>query len=196
MTSVNNIHRNTIGAALDRSARKHAQKRALTFGERTWSYQALNNAANQVANALLEAGLAPGDRLAVYGKNSDAYVIAWLACSKAGLIHVPVNFALSSDELRYILEQSGAKGVLSDAVLADKVRAAVAGLSLVVNGTLQAEGASLQEDAFDVLACTHGFHASQAHAAHGPDVALEGASVAQLLYTLSLIHISEPTRPY
>tara|TARA_A100001518_G_scaffold745_1_gene588 strand:- start:2634 stop:4208 length:1575 start_codon:yes stop_codon:yes gene_type:complete len=183
MTSVDNIHRNTIGAALNRSARKHAQKRALTFGERTWSYQELNNAANQVANALLEAGLAPGDRLAVYGKNSDAYVIAWLACSKAGLIHVPVNFALSSDELRYILEQSGAKGVLSDAVLGDKVRAAVAGLSLVVNGTLQAEGASLQEDAFDVLACTHGLHASQAHAAHEPDVALEGASVAQLLYT-------------
>ena len=119
MTSVDNIHRNTIGAALNRSARKHAQKRALTFGERTWSYQALNNAANQVANALLGAGLAPGDRLAVYGKNSDAYVIAWLACSKAGLIHVPVNFALSSDELRYILEQSGAKGVLSDAVLGD-----------------------------------------------------------------------------
>ena len=54
------IHRNTIGAALNRSARKYSQQLALTFGGRVWSYQSLNDAANSVANGLLEAGLSPG----------------------------------------------------------------------------------------------------------------------------------------
>ena len=174
MTLTNSIHRNTIGAALNRSARKYPQQLALRFADRSWSYQALNVAANQVANALLEAGLVPGDRLAVYGKNSDAYVIAWLAAVKAGLVHVPVNFALSSEELGYILQQSGAKGVLSDASLADKVREATQAITLTVNGTLHA----VEPGGFDVLACV-----GSSHSSNEPDVALEGSSLAQLLYT-------------
>ncbi|AVI63862.1 fatty acyl-CoA synthetase [Halomonas sp. GFAJ-1] len=177
MSNTHLIHRNTIGAALNRSARKYAQRPALTFGERAWNYQALNNAANQVANGLLEAGLSPGDRLAVYGKNSDAYVIAWLAATKAGLVHVPINFALSSEELRYILEQSGAKGLLSDTVLADKVAEATQGLGLTLAGTLYAADEGGPTD-FDVLTC-----ARTSQASHEPDVALEGSSLAQLLYT-------------
>ncbi|MCO7243438.1 MAG: long-chain-fatty-acid--CoA ligase [Halomonas sp.] len=174
MTLTNSIHRNTIGAALNRSARKYPQQLALRFADRSWSYQALNLAANQVANALLEAGLVPGDRLAVYGKNSDAYVIAWLAAVKAGLVHVPVNFALSSEELGYILQQSGAKGVLSDASLADKVREATQSITLTVNGTLHA----VEPSTFDVLASV-----GSSHSRNEPDVALEGSSLAQLLYT-------------
>ncbi|KAE8437147.1 fatty acyl-CoA synthetase [Vreelandella piezotolerans] len=174
MTLTDSIHRNTIGAALDRSARKYPQQLALRFAERSWSYHTLNAAANQVANALLEAGLVPGDRLAVYGKNSDAYVIAWLAAVKAGLVHVPVNFALSSEELGYILQQSGAKGVLSDASLADKVCEATQSITLTVNGTLHA----VEPSGFDVLAS-----AGSSHSSKEPDVALEGSSLAQLLYT-------------
>ncbi|UTA81081.1 long-chain-fatty-acid--CoA ligase [Halomonas sp. XH26] len=172
------IHRNTIGAALNRSARKYSQQLALTFGERTWSYQSLNDAANSVASGLLAAGLSPGDRLAVYGKNSDAYVIAWLAATKAGLVHVPINFALSSDELRYILEQSGAKGVLSDSSLADKVQEATQGLALTVNGTLHADQQDIQLGRFDVLAYVHSSPSTRE-----PAVAVEGSSLAQLLYT-------------
>lgn len=172
------IHRNTIGAALNRSARKYSQQLALTFGERTWSYQSLNDAANSVASGLLAVGLSPGDRLAVYGKNSDAYVIAWLAATKAGLVHVPINFALSSDELRYILEQSGAKGVLSDSSLADKVQEATQGLALTVNGTLHADQQDIQLGRFDVLAYVHSSPSTRE-----PAVAVEGSSLAQLLYT-------------
>ncbi|WP_338035168.1 AMP-binding protein [Vreelandella sulfidaeris] len=171
------IQQNSIGAALNRSARKYSQQLALVFGERQWRYQALNQAARRVANGLLAAGLAPGDRLAVYGKNSDAYVIAWLAATKAGLVHVPINFALSSDELRYILEQSGATGLLSDISLADKVSAATEGLGIALMGTLHADQA-LDAQGFDVLA-----HATTAQNDQEPNVSVDGTSLAQLLYT-------------
>ncbi|MGY2462873.1 fatty acyl-CoA synthetase [Vreelandella sulfidaeris] len=171
------IQQNSIGAALNRSARKYSHQLALVFGERQWRYQALNQAARRVANGLLAAGLAPGDRLAVYGKNSDAYVIAWLAATKAGLVHVPINFALSSDELRYILEQSGATGLLSDISLADKVSAATEGLDIALMGTLHADQA-LDMQGFDVLA-----HATTAQNDQEPNVSVDGTSLAQLLYT-------------
>lgn len=180
------IQQNSIGAALNRSARKYSHQLALVFGERQWRYQTLNQAANRVANGLLAAGLTPGDRLAVYGKNSDAYVIAWLAAAKAGLVHVPINFALSSDELRYILDQSGATGLLSDISLADKVSAATEGLDLTMMGTLHADQGR-DAKSFDVLA--HAVSGSSSEASNSeksseePNVTVDGASLAQLLYT-------------
>ena len=173
--SPSQVQQNTIGAALNRSARKHGDKLALAFEQRRWSYAELNRAVNRVANRLLAAGLAPGDRLAAYGKNSDAYVIAWLAATRAGLVHVPINFALSAGELRYILEQSGAAGLLSDTSLADNVAKASEGLDLSLSGTLHAEG----PDGFDVLQAALDKNAD----AHEPEVDIDGASLAQLLYT-------------
>ncbi|MFO8044387.1 MAG: acyl-CoA synthetase [Halomonas sp.] len=173
-TTTSRIQQNTIGAALNRSARKHGGKLALAFNDRRWTYAELNQAVNRAANGLLTAGLKPGERLAVYGKNSDAYVIAWLAATRAGLVHVPVNYALNADELRYILEQSGATGLLSDLSLADNVDAATAGMALTMSGTLHAES----RKGFDVLASATG-----QGAAHEPEGAVEGAHLAQLLYT-------------
>ncbi|MDR5897553.1 fatty acyl-CoA synthetase [Halomonas vilamensis] len=168
------IQQNTIGAALARSASKNASRLALAFNDRQWHYAELNRAVNRVANRLLDQGLKPGDRLAVYGKNSDAYVIAWLAATRAGLVHVPINFALSSEELSYILEQSGASGLLSDISLADKVDAACRSVKLTLSGTLHAQ----ESEGFDVL---------QIALAEGdddePEIALEGQDLAQLLYT-------------
>ena len=174
MSRTNRIQQNTIGAALSRSARKHGDKLALAFEGRRWRYAELNRAVNRVANRLLAAGLTPGDRLAVYGKNSDAYVIAWLAATRAGLVHVPINFALSADELRYILEQSGAGGLLSDTSLADNVTRASVGLDLALSGTLHArDGAG-----FDVLEA-----ALEEGDDNEPEVAIDSTSLAQLLYT-------------
>ncbi|MGM0914737.1 MAG: acyl-CoA synthetase [Pseudomonadota bacterium] len=174
MTMQSRIQQHTIGAALARSARKNGSRLALAFADRRWNYAELDRAVNRVAHALIGAGLTPGDRLAVYGKNSDAYVIAWLAATRAGLVHVPINFALSSEELSYILEQSGASGLLSDLSLADKVEAASSAVNLRLSGTLHAP----QSDGFDVL---------KAALAEGDDqepaVELDGQSLAQLLYT-------------
>jgi fatty-acyl-CoA synthase len=109
--------RNTIGDALDRAAARFGDRPALHFGDRVWSYVGLDAAATRVAVLLLATGVSPGDRVAAFGRNSDTYLIAWLACCRAGLIHVPANYALSPPELAYIVAQSGARLVLHDAQL-------------------------------------------------------------------------------
>ncbi len=48
-------------------------------------------------------------------------MIAFLACARAGLVHVPVNQHLTGDDLAYIVEQSGSTLVLADPDLADKL---------------------------------------------------------------------------
>lgn len=117
--------RDTISDALRRTARRYRDRNALSFGERRWSFADLDRAVDRVARGLLEAGLTRGDRLGALGRNSDAYLILWLACARAGLIHVPVNYALTGRELRYIVEQSGARALIVDPALAGNAREAL-----------------------------------------------------------------------
>ena len=107
--------RESIADGLRRSARRDPDRVALRFGERSWTYAALDAAANRVARRLVGAGLEPGQRVAAYGRNSDAYLVTWLACLRAGLVHVPVNYALQPGELGYIVRQSGASALVCDA---------------------------------------------------------------------------------
>ena len=111
------IRRNTVGDAIRRAALLFRDRSALVFGGRDWSFKALDHAANRVAGHFAELGLSAGDRIAVYGRNSDAYFIAWLACLRGGFVHVPVNYALTGEELSYIVHQSGSRLVLAGATL-------------------------------------------------------------------------------
>ncbi|MEO6504600.1 MAG: fatty acyl-CoA synthetase [Terrimesophilobacter sp.] len=97
---------NTIGAVLRRSASVYGPATAVAFGDRSWTYTQLDDAVNRVAHRLIDLKIEPGSRVATYGKNSDAYLILFIACARAGLVHVPVNFALKGDELCYLLEDS------------------------------------------------------------------------------------------
>ena len=105
--------RNTVGDALRRAARVHRGNPALTFHDRVWSFTQIDLAASRLAAHFAGLGLRAGDRIAAYGRNSDAYFLAWLGCVRGGFVHVPVNYALTGEELSYIVRQSGARLVLA-----------------------------------------------------------------------------------
>ncbi|MFJ9833005.1 acyl-CoA synthetase [Streptomyces sp. NPDC101169] len=114
-------HGSTVDGVLRRSARRTPARTALEYGERDWTYEALDDAVTRAAGLLHAEGLAPGDRVAAYGHNSDAYLIAFLACARAGLVHVPVNQNLTGEDLAYIVGQSGSSLVLADPDLAGRL---------------------------------------------------------------------------
>ncbi|MDR6912848.1 fatty-acyl-CoA synthase [Rhodococcus fascians] len=109
----------TVDGVLRRSAAKFPDRPAVTFEGRSHSYRELDTAVTRAARRLIAMGLNNGDRVAAYGVNSDAYVVAFLACARAGLVHVPINYALVGDELLYLLDQSGARAVLVDPELSN-----------------------------------------------------------------------------
>jgi fatty-acyl-CoA synthase len=115
------MHRNTVGDGLRRAARQFRDRSALVFGDRDWSFNALDVAANRLARHFADSGISPGDRIAAYGRNSDAYFITWLACVRGGFVHVPVNYALTGEELAYIVNQSGSRLVVAGAALMDNL---------------------------------------------------------------------------
>jgi fatty-acyl-CoA synthase len=123
-TGVDVARRNGIDSALWRSVRKHPERVALTFNDRTWTYARLWDAAGGVAGELEARGVVRGDRVAAYGRNSDAYILLWLACVRAGFVHVPINYALTPPELAYIVNQSRAAALVYDEELAPTVHAA------------------------------------------------------------------------
>jgi fatty-acyl-CoA synthase len=170
--TVTRARRNTIGDAIRRSAARSPEKDALIFGGRRWSYAELDAGANRDANALLARGLEKGNRVAAYGMNSDAYVLLWLGCVRAGLIHVPVNFHLAGEELLYILNQSGSKALFHDPGFEENVEEVRDEAEAIIYGTLY-EG-----DELDVLSL-----AQSRDGASEPDVELDEEDVAQILYT-------------
>ncbi|MGR3874671.1 acyl-CoA synthetase [Streptomyces graminifolii] len=114
-------HGSTVDGVLRRSARRTPARVAVDYGERSWTYEELDDAVSRAATVLLDQGLTPGDRVGSYGHNSDAYLIGFLACARAGLVHVPVNQNLTGDDLAYIVGQSGSTLVLSDPDLAGRL---------------------------------------------------------------------------
>ncbi|MGW4043452.1 acyl-CoA synthetase [Streptomyces sp. NPDC004721] len=123
-------HGSTVDGVLRRSARRTPARVAVEYGERSWTYAELDDAVSRAANVLLGQGLAPGDRVGAYGHNSDAYLIGFLACARAGLVHVPVNQSLTGDDLAYIVGQSGSALVLTDPDLAGRLPDAARALPL------------------------------------------------------------------
>jgi fatty-acyl-CoA synthase len=127
----------TVGRIVERSATRYPDKLALTFAERHWTYAELDLAVGRVAAGLLAQGLAPGDRVAAFGKNSDAYLLLYLGCARAGLVHVPVNFNARGEELVYLLTQSEPRVAFHDPALAPAVHDVTDRLGELRHGTLR-----------------------------------------------------------
>jgi len=172
--------RNTVGDALRRSADRFRDKTALAFADRGWTYAELDLAADRVARRLLALGLQPGDRVCAYGRNSDGYLLSWLGCARAGLVHVPVSYALTVEELDYIVRQSGAAALLYQPALREVVESVCRRTSIPHTATLDSGMESEAE--FDVLAAARDPRWDQS-GDPPPGEAVRDEDLAQLLYT-------------
>ncbi|MFF9160749.1 acyl-CoA synthetase [Streptomyces longwoodensis] len=123
-------HGSTVDGVLRRSARRTPARVAVEYRDRTWTYEELDDAVSRAAGVLLARGLAPGDRVGAYGHNSDAYLVAFLACARAGLVHVPLNHHLTGDDLAYLVRQSGSALVLTDPDLVGRLPDSTPALAL------------------------------------------------------------------
>ncbi|MBK1660708.1 class I adenylate-forming enzyme family protein [Paracraurococcus ruber] len=73
------------------------------------TYGALARAADRVARQLAGLGIRRGDRVALLGPNDPAQLVLLFACARLGAILVPLNWRLAAPELRYVLEDAGAR---------------------------------------------------------------------------------------
>jgi fatty-acyl-CoA synthase len=105
----------TIGANLERTAARFPERDALVvpFQDVRLTYAEFDAAVDQVARGLLALGLARGDRLALWSPNNAEWVLVQYATAKIGVILVNINPAYRTHEVKYALEQSGCRVLIS-----------------------------------------------------------------------------------
>ena len=79
---------------------------------REWTYAELDKQANLVANALVDSGIRPGDRIAYLDRNAPEYFIFLFGGAKVNAVSVAVNWRLANEEMEYILNHSEATVLL------------------------------------------------------------------------------------
>ena len=104
----------SAGDLLARNARNFPNDVGLIFGEKHSTWKELDGRAKAFANSLVDLGLERGDRVAIYAKNSNQWVEALFGLAQVGLISVTVNYRLTASEVKFIVENSGAKAIICD----------------------------------------------------------------------------------
>ncbi len=110
-----------IANHVERVARQDPGRQAIVFEGKDISYGALEACACALAHSLRANGIRRGDRIALYLPNIPAFMLAYLAGEKVGAIVVSVNSIFKSEEVKYLLNDSGAKVVFTTAELLPNV---------------------------------------------------------------------------
>lgn len=86
----------------------------IVFNDERYSYQDIHKKAAQTANALKNAGVKKGDRVAICMANNPEYIISFMAVTSMGAVCVLLNSWWVPDEITYGLENSGASLLIGD----------------------------------------------------------------------------------
>src|SRR3954469_10508480 len=104
---------------LRRAGQVGAGRGAATCGEVSLTYAEMWDRCRRLVGALRALGVERGDRVAVVSPNSHRYLELYQAVPGGGLVLVPLNHRHSDAELRYALEDSGAKVLFTAREIAD-----------------------------------------------------------------------------
>jgi malonyl-CoA/methylmalonyl-CoA synthetase len=112
---------------------------AVIASEGSFTFRELDRLARWWASALQSAGVKPGDRVAISTPQKLRFLMAHLGALYAGAISLPLNPRMTRDELRYFLEDSGARAVVAgddERPLIDSLRAELPELEAVLADSL------------------------------------------------------------
>jgi long-chain acyl-CoA synthetase len=103
----------TIGEIPGRCAKKYGNKCALIYKEKRFSYEELDLLSNKLGNSLRSLGIQKGDRVSLYSQNSWEWIIGYYATAKIGAVINPVNVMLTPEELLFVVDDCGAKVIMT-----------------------------------------------------------------------------------
>lgn len=109
-----------------------------------YTWKEVNQRANQLTYFLKSQSILPGDRVALLGKNRHQWVTAFYAIAKADAVTVPLNWRLHSSELSYILNNSGAVGLIYDDEFSEVVETLRSTTSLRLFIRIRGEGSDIE----------------------------------------------------
>jgi long-chain acyl-CoA synthetase len=166
-----------LASLAERNLAEYAEYERLVFEGRSYTNVLLSDMAARLASALEGLGLGVDDKVVVMMPNGPEVPVSYEGIWRAGIVAIPVLFLLEAHELRYILEDSGAKAVITSTDVYEKVASATSGLgrSLRVIVTGQSTAVPPGCLSFDALI--------EASAPRKDIVARDDGAIATILYT-------------
>ncbi|GAX45610.1 AMP-dependent synthetase and ligase [Tolypothrix sp. NIES-4075] len=110
-----------IAHNIERGRQFFPNKKALIFDEKSFTYKELDEMVNRVANTLSGLGIERGQRVAIFLPNTPEFVISYLGILKIGAIAVSLNVMLKKSEVKFILNDCCAKGLITTDSLSENV---------------------------------------------------------------------------
>jgi fatty-acyl-CoA synthase len=101
----------TIGENLRRTVARFPDREALVVAQQGYraTYAQLWAESGRLAKALLARGIAAGERVGIWAPNRAEWVITQFGTARMGAVLVNINPAYRSEELKYVLNQSGCR---------------------------------------------------------------------------------------
>jgi carnitine-CoA ligase len=96
----------TLSTILTRQAEQYGNRVLFVSGETRWTYSETVAVAAASAKLLTDAGIRPGDRVALMCSNRPEFLQVYLGCAWLGAIAVPINTALRGIQLSHVLRNS------------------------------------------------------------------------------------------
>ena len=110
-----------VNELFETQAEQTPDELAMVFGDHQITYRELNEWANQAGHHLQSLGVGPGSLVAVRMERSIEMVAGVLAILKAGGTYVPLDTSDPPDRLAFMLEDTGARVVLTHERLVDRI---------------------------------------------------------------------------
>ena len=168
----------TIATLVEAQAAVHPTAVAVIAGATRLTYDELNARANQLARYLRRLGVGPETRVAVCLRRDVPLVVGLLAVLKAGGAYVPLDPRYPQERLAFMLRDSGARVVVTEAAMREEAPLASAfssGLSSVLS--------SVPSSDMTVVAIDDGATAAAIAAERTENVA-SGATARHLAYVI------------
>jgi long-chain acyl-CoA synthetase len=125
------IPQRVLGEALQRSAAKFRSKTAIIAKGKEYSYGQFKNEAENLAKYLIHAGIRKGDKVSVYMDNSWQSVVSIYGATLAGAVFIVINPQTKADKLKYILNDSETKIIVSSQALRNELSKALEGADTI-----------------------------------------------------------------
>jgi acyl-CoA synthetase (AMP-forming)/AMP-acid ligase II len=162
-----------LGDIIRKNAKKHANKVGLIYGDRELTFGEISRNVHQLANAMLDLGIAKGDHVAILSKNCPEYLEFYFASAMIGAIPVGINYRLVDEEVEFIANDAEARLLVVNAEYEHTI--------LAIRDNLVAEHYISLEGKIDGMLEYESVIASASDTK--PDIALDENDVAMQMYT-------------
>ena len=98
-----------LSIAIEYNSTKFPKKKAFIQDKKSISYEEFNRITNQLANAIIDSGIKPGDKIAIQCPNIIEFPIIYFGILKMGGVVVPLSILLKKNEVLFFLKNSQTK---------------------------------------------------------------------------------------